>query len=90
MLEQAGLPLPRTNIDDKGDKGDCHWSHLGLTVELLSARYHGTRFVFEADVARRRRSGHLAFTYGDVFERSVATIAELRPPLRSNAEASAA
>lgn len=31
----------------------------------------------EADVARRRRSNHLAFTYGDVFERGVATAAEL-------------
>jgi hypothetical protein len=60
-----------------GDKVDCHWPQLGLTVELLSFRYHASRRAFEADVARRRRSSHLAFSYGDIFERGEQTAAEL-------------
>jgi len=69
LLRDHGLPLARTNVDHRGDKVDCHWPDLGLTIELLSFRYHGTRHAFEADVARRRRSDHHAYTYGDVFER---------------------
>jgi len=77
LLEKHGLPAPRTNVDRHGDKVDCHWPELGLTVELLSYRFHASRVSFEADVARRRRSDHLAFTYGDVLERSAQTVAEL-------------
>ena len=77
LLRANGLPKPRTNIDHNGDKVDCHWPQIGLTVELLSYRFHASRRAFEADVARRRRSNHLAFTWGDVFERGAQTIAEL-------------
>jgi hypothetical protein len=77
LLAGHGLPRPRTNVDHRGDKVDCHWPRLGLTVELVSYRFHASRRAFEADVARRRRSNHLAFTWGDVFERSPQTIAEL-------------
>lgn len=77
LLRRHRLPLPRTNVDVAGDKVDCHWPAIGLTVELLSYRFHGSRMAFEADVARRRRSNHLAFTYGDVFERGRRTAAEL-------------
>jgi len=78
LLREHGLALPRTNVDVVGDKVDCHWPQLGLTVELLSYRFHGSRLAFEADVARRRRSEHVAFTWGDVFERGRDTVAELR------------
>jgi hypothetical protein len=78
LLRSHDLPLPRTNVDHAGDKVDCHWPQYGLTVELLSYRFHATRRAFEADVARRRRSNHLAYTYGDVFDRDAATAAELR------------
>jgi hypothetical protein len=78
LLRRHGLPLPRTNVDVAGDKVDCHWPGLDLTVELLSYRFHGSRMAFEADVARRRRSQHVAFTWGDVFERGRETVAELR------------
>lgn len=77
LLAQHDLPRPRTNIDRGGDKVDCHWAHLGLTIELLSFRFHGTRRAFEDDVARRRRSRHLAYTWGDVFERGAQTAVEL-------------
>jgi hypothetical protein len=78
LLRRHGLPLPRTNVDHHGDKVDCHWPQHDLTVELLSYRFHATRHAFEADVARRRRSNHLAYTHGDVFDRGAATAAELR------------
>jgi hypothetical protein len=82
LLRRHGLPAARTNIDVKGDKVDCHWPDLNLTVELHSWRYHATRHAFEADLARRRRSNHIAFSYGDVFERPQQTAAELEPLLR--------
>ena len=82
LLRRHGLALPRTNIDRHGDKVDCHWPQFGLTIELVSYRYHATRQAFETDVARRRRSAHVAYTYGDVFERAAATLADLRPRLR--------
>ena len=82
LLRRHGLPLPRTNFDHVGDKVDCHWPQIDLTIELLSHRFHATRRAFEADVARRRRSNHLAFTYGDVVERASATAAELAERLR--------
>ena len=66
------------NLLAHGDRVDCHWPALGLTVELLSCSFHGSRAAFEADVGRRRHSGRVAFTYGDVFERPAMTIAELR------------
>ena len=78
LLREHGLPLPRTNIGRHGDTVDCHWPALGITVELLSFGFHATRYAFEQDVARRRRSNHVAFTWGDVFERRAQTIAELR------------
>jgi hypothetical protein len=78
LLKRHGLPLPRTNIDVKGDKVDCHWPQHDLTVELLSFRFHATREGFEKDVARRRRSQHVAYTYGDVAERAADTAADLR------------
>jgi len=77
LLSAYGLSRPRTNIDHRGDKVDCHWPELGLTIELLSYRYHASRRAFELDVARRRRSNHYAFTYGDVFERAPQTAAEV-------------
>ena len=81
LLEAHGLPLPRTNIDQEGDKVDCHWPQHGLTVELLSFRFHATRDGFEKDVARRRRSQHVAYTWGDVVERGPDTAADLRQRL---------
>jgi len=81
LLAGHGLPAPRTNIDHAGDKVDCHWPRFGVTVELLSYRFHASRRAFEDDIARRRRSRHLAYTWGDVFERGQQTAAELTPLL---------
>jgi hypothetical protein len=48
----------------------------------LGYRFHASRHAFEADVARRRRSNHVAYTYGDVFERGARTAAEIAALLR--------
>jgi hypothetical protein len=77
LLNGHGLPRPRTNIDLAGDKVDCHWPQHGLTIELHSYRFHASRLAFERDLARRRRSSHVAYSYGDVFERPARTAAEI-------------
>jgi hypothetical protein len=90
LLVTHELPRPRTNIEVAGDKVDCHWPELGLTIELLSYRYHPTRHAWETDVARRRRSNHIAYTWGDVTERSAQTAVEVAALLHSAAERRAA
>lgn len=82
LLTDHRLPLPRTNVDHAGDKVDCHWPDHNLTIELLSYRFHASRRAFETDVARRRRSNHIAYTYGDVNERARPTAAEVAKLLR--------
>lgn len=84
LLDHHGLPRPRTNIDLKGDKVDCHWPQHGLTIELQSYGFHATRWAFENDNTRRRRSRHLPFTWGDVFERGAQTAAEMRELLATS------
>ncbi len=85
LLAAHGLPRPRTNVEVAGDKVDCHWPDLGLTIELLSFSFHPTRRAFEQDVARRRRSNHVAYTWGDVTERAAPTAAEVAGLLRDAA-----
>lgn len=85
LLAAHRLPRPRTNVEVAGDKVDCHWPELGLTIELLSYRYHPTRHAFETDVARRRRSHHIAYTWGDVTERAAQTAAEVARLLQRRA-----
>ena len=75
-----------TNCVD-GDKVDCHWTQYGLTVELITFRYHATRHGFENDNARRRRSRHIAYTYGDVVDDGAATAADVRERLEGAAGA---
>lgn len=87
LLATHGLPRPRTNIDLRGDKVDCHWPSYGVTIELITYRFHATRHGFENDAARRRRSGHIAYTYGDVIERAEETVADLRERLELAAAA---
>lgn len=85
LLSTNKLPRPRTNIDRAGDKVDCYWPDLDLTIELLSFGYHATRYAWEEDIARRRRSNHIAYTWGDVTERAAQTVAEVAALLRARA-----
>lgn len=84
LLVRHELAAPRTNIDVAGDKVDCHWPQYGLTIELHGYRFHASRQAFEADLARRRRSRHLAFSWGDVFEREAPTAAEVARALEQS------
>ena len=65
-----------------GDKVDCHWPEHGLSVELHSYRFHATREALENDLARRRRSNHIPFSWGDVFDRGSRTATEVAELLR--------
>ncbi|MBW3608258.1 MAG: hypothetical protein KY463_07865, partial [Actinobacteria bacterium] len=64
--------------DVRGYTVDCHWPQIGVTVELHGYRYHRTRQAFDSDLVRRRRSGHIAFGYGDVVDHPHRTAAEMR------------
>jgi putative AbiEi antitoxin of type IV toxin-antitoxin system len=73
ILDEAGLPLPETNIKADAHRVDCRWPDHRLTVELDSYRYHHTRHAWEQD-RRREREAHARgddvrrYTHGDVFE----------------------
>jgi len=62
-LREAGLPLPQTNRVASGRYVDCRWPEYRLTVELLSYRYHNSRYAWEQDHDRRRA----AYARGDAF-----------------------
>jgi very-short-patch-repair endonuclease len=72
-LQEAGLPLPRTNRVAGDRRVDCRWPERRLTVELDSYRYHSSRHAWENDRPREReahaRGDQLRrYTYGDVLE----------------------
>jgi hypothetical protein len=85
-LGEAGLPSPVTNKPAGGRRVDCRWPDHHLTVELDSYRYHGSRHAWETDRRREREAyargdDFRRFTYGDVYERPEAMLAELRNAL---------
>lgn len=86
LLRAESLPLPVTNRRAGGRRVDCRWPAQRLTVELDSYRFHGSRHSWEQDrhrerEARVRGDDFRRFTWGDVFERPAALIAELRTAL---------
>jgi very-short-patch-repair endonuclease len=52
LVDEAGLPRPRTNTQVCGFEVDAYWPEQAVVVELDSYRYHRTRRAFESD--RRR------------------------------------
>ena len=87
LLEQAGLPLPKTNKRAHGRRVDCRWPHHRLTVELDSYRYHRSRHAWEQDrrrerEARARGDEFRRYTHGDVLDSPRLMLAELRALLR--------
>jgi hypothetical protein len=83
LLIEAGLPLPETNKVASGRRVDCRWPEYGLTVELNSYLYHGSRHAWEMDYRRMReayarKDEFRAYTYADVFEDPTQMLAELR------------
>jgi very-short-patch-repair endonuclease len=86
-LEEAGLPLPKTNKPAHGRRVDCRWPDHRLTVELDSYHYHRSRHAWEQDrrrerEARARGDEFRRYTHGDVFESPRLMLAELRALLR--------
>lgn len=81
-LEQARLPLPRTNRRADSHYVDCRWPARRLTVELDSYRFHSSRHAWEQDRRREREARARGdeirrYTWGDVFEEPDAMLAEL-------------
>jgi hypothetical protein len=95
LLREAGLPLPVTNRLAGGRRVDCRWPDYRLTVELISFRYHHSRYAWEKDHSRKREAYARGdefrdFTYGDVFDNPERVLAELRPLLAASRLASSA
>ena len=53
-LREEKLPVPETNIVATERRVDCRWREHGVTVELISYRYHHTRYAWEQDHLRAR------------------------------------
>ncbi len=87
LLKTERLPLPETNRPSGAHYVDCRWPEQRLTVELDSYRFHRTRHAWEQDrqrerAARARRDRFRRYTWRDVVEDPLPTLAELRQLLR--------
>jgi hypothetical protein len=86
MIDAAGLPRPAANERVGNRYLDLRWP--GLTVEIDSYRYHGSRHAWGNDHARRRdarkrRDEFVAFTSDEVFQQGEMVVAELRAALEA-------
>jgi very-short-patch-repair endonuclease len=54
LVDQAGLPTPRTNTLIEGFEVDCAWPEHRLIVELDGHAFHATRAAYERDRERDR------------------------------------
>jgi hypothetical protein len=83
LLRQHNLPQPETNRPHGAHYVDCRWPAQRLTVELDSYRFHRTRHAWEQDrqrerAARARGDRFRRYTWRDVVEDPLPTLAELR------------
>jgi len=90
-LDEAGLPIPETNLCSGAWRVDCRWPEQRLTVEVDGYRYHRSRYAWERDRrrerdARARGDEFRRFTYGDVFEEPAFMLSELRALLGADRE----
>jgi hypothetical protein len=86
LLQENGLPLPRTNRPAGAHHVDCRWPEHRLTVELDSYRFHHSRHAWEQDRrrerdARARGDDFRRYTYADVCEAPAPMLAELHHAL---------
>ena len=49
LIDKAGLPRPRTNVQVRGYEVDLYWPEQRLVVEFDGWAYHSTRAAFERD-----------------------------------------
>jgi len=87
LLGRSGLPLPRTNRREGTFWVDCRWP--GLTVELQSYRYHGSRHAWRRDQRRAREAyargdDFRTYTWDDVQDTPGVVLGELAPLLRGD------
>ena len=61
LVRQAGLPVPRTNVQLHGQQVDAFWPEHRLVVEVDSWKFHRDRAAFEND--RARDATHVAHGY---------------------------
>jgi hypothetical protein len=92
LLQAHALPRPRTNRPAGSHRVDCRWPERRLTVELDSYRFHHSRHAWEQDRRREREArvrgdDFRRYTWADVFEEPIATVAELGALLSSAAAA---
>jgi len=83
LIEQGGLPRPRTNAPLNGHEVDAYWPDLKLIVELDGWRFHNTRQDFQRDRERDRdltAAGQrvVRFTHRDIHERPAHVVETLR------------
>jgi hypothetical protein len=83
LLRAGGLPLPVTNKLVGSKRVDCHWPELGVTVELVSYRFHNSYYSWEQDQRRRREARargdeFRTYTWSDITDDAAAVVAELR------------
>jgi Transcriptional regulator, AbiEi antitoxin len=91
LLRKHGLPLPATNRRVGSHRVDCHWPEYGLTIELVSYRYHNTYWSWQQDHHRRREAKargeeHIQYTWHDVVIEPDPTVIELRGLLSEGVE----
>jgi hypothetical protein len=83
-LEAADLPLPDQVNKRVGSKRiDCRWTKHGVTVELVSYRFHNSKYSWDQDHERKRQARARgdkwrSFTYDDVFKDQTYMLSELR------------
>lgn len=84
LLGRSRLPLPRTNRKAGTFYVDCRWP--GLTVELVSYRYHGSRHAWRRDQRRAREAyargdDFRTYTWDDVHDTPTVVLGEMIPLL---------
>jgi hypothetical protein len=52
LIQEAGLPVPATNVYVAGHEVDAYWEREAFAVELDGYETHGTRNAFERDPIR--------------------------------------
>ncbi len=82
LLRAAGLPLPVTNRVAGRGRVDCRWPDHGLTVELVSYRFHNSYHSWEQDHRRRREARargdeFRTYTWRDVTQDAADVVREL-------------
>jgi predicted transcriptional regulator of viral defense system len=82
LLDDHGVPRPRTNVDVGGVEVDAHWPAQRLVVELDGWARHRDRRAFQRDRMKGNaltQNGYrlLRFTHDDVVRRPGATAAQI-------------